>query len=182
MRICPDESEMTKQKSSFKKQTNTERKTEMKKFHTDIIFVSPDMQQARFSVCAKNVSTLLRAEHLATTQIFGMTINLEKLPKTGERICLLSRAAILTILEEGEEDSSFETEEQVEDEFTFDVVVHRGYIDGKQQMWVELRRDMIRFGDMNIPTEDRVNKNRFIVTQLVRFGVLDKIKLDAKTA
>lgn len=154
----------------------------MKKFHTAIVFVIPVVQEARFSIGAKNVSTLLRAERFATKQIFEMTINLERLPKTADQICLLSKDSILTILDECEEDDCFDTEEQITNEFTFDVVVHRGYIDKVDQMWIELRRDMVRFGGCDMKTENRVNKNRFIITQLVRFGVLDKIKPSGKMA
>lgn len=153
----------------------------MKKFYAELMFVSPDMCQAKFNVCAKNVSTLLRAEHFVYKQIFEMTINLEKLPKSGERICLLSKEQILTILEEGEEETQFETEEQIANQFSFDVAVHRG-CQGQDKLWIELKRNTLRFGDMDVPTQERVNHNRFIVTQLVRFGILDKIKLSAQTA
>jgi hypothetical protein len=157
----------------------------VRKYYSEIIFISPDMVRAKFQVGTKRVSALLRAETFNIRQTFKMMINLPKLPKKGEAICLLNEEQIKTILFDGEGGDRFETDEQIQNAFTFDVYIHRGYplgSSGGEQKWIGLYQNSIYSGDASMLSDARVDHNTFIVTQLVRFKVLDKLKLANKTA
>jgi hypothetical protein len=160
----------------------------MKKYYAEISFISPDMYKANFKVGAKSVNTFLRAESFVVRQVVEVTINLPKLPTKAEcdaGLCLLSNEAIAMILDEGEGGDSFETEEQIKEVFTFDACLHRGYIncDGKKvdKMWLVIGKNFASAGRCDIPKKERLMQNRFVMCQLVRFGVLDRIKIIPKT-
>ena len=185
MCISADDSKRMKQKLFSQIKPTIENRKKMKKYYAEIIFVSPDMHKVHFKVGTKSVDTFLRAESFLVRQAFEVTINLPKLPTAAEcdaGICLLSDEAIAKILNEGEGGESFETEEQIREAFTFDVYRHRGYINhnGKKagKAWLVIGKNFASAGRCDIPKKERLMQNSFVMCQLVRFGVLDKFKID----
>jgi hypothetical protein len=109
-------------------------------------------------------------------------INLNGLPKTQDVLQLLDDSQLETVF--GEECGDlFESFQDVRNAFTFEAVRHRGWIERTPErnigqshvFWVELILDQ---GDKRI--EDAVALTGYVLSQLVRFGVMDKIRPETK--
>ncbi|HYC34121.1 MAG TPA: hypothetical protein VEC13_00130 [Candidatus Paceibacterota bacterium] len=104
-------------------------------------------------------------------------IDLDSLPKTQDLIVLLDDANIGTIF--GEYADMFETLEDVRNTFTFEAERRRGWIEktpvGKvfhrHMFWVNLIYDQ---GNKRVRDADA--ESDFIISQLVRFGIIDKLR------
>lgn len=109
-------------------------------------------------------------------------INLEKMPQTWDKITLLDDTHINTVFEE-ELGELFKRQEDVRGMFTFSATRHRGWIERTPEkavhnphtFWIELACDL---GDKRIEDVDAMSS--FILAQLVRFGVMDKLRFEQK--
>ena len=151
----------------------------LRKYYTEITFSIPRVEQGRQQIGGKVFSSLFVSENEYIEQVFRGYINLQKLPSKNDFVCLLPDEAVQKILLEGEGGERFETERQIKAAFTFWPVRHRGWIKPgtreyvRNGVWVGFESESY-LADDSLGEEIIKEDNLFVITQLVRFGILDK--------
>ena len=150
----------------------------MKKFNAEITFAYAQLLNGLNG--GKYIPLELNDRRL--TKTVPVKINLESMPQTNEMITLLDDSQIITVFEE-ESGDLFESLDDVRSAFTFEVRRHRGWIDRASEgrpyypnmFWVKLTRDQ---GQMS--SAQAVAQGGFVLCQLARFGVIDKLRVILK--
>jgi hypothetical protein len=150
----------------------------MKKFNAEITFAYAQILNGLNG--GKYIPLELNDRRLTYT--IPVEINLKSMPKTNEMVMLLDDSQIITVFEE-ESGDLFESLEDVRSAFTFDVHRHRGWIDRTSvkkiyhphMFWVKLTQDQ---GQMS--SAQAVAQRGFVLCQLARFGVIDRLRVILK--
>ena len=150
----------------------------MKKFNAEITFAYAQLLNGLNG--GKYIPLELNDRRLTYT--LPVKINLESMPQTNEMVMLLDEAQIITVFEE-ESGDLFENLDEVRSAFTFEVRRHRGWIDRASEkktyhphmFWVKLTQDQGQMG-----SAQAVAQRGFVLCQLARFGVIDKLRVILK--
>ena len=111
----------------------------MKKYFAEVSFKANVSQQGTQIIGAKTIKADFVSSGLSRT--FRTRVSLDKLPKSGDYICLLNEDQIAKILIEDEGSDDFDTEEKIRAAFDFKVRRHRGTINRKECHWISLTDD-----------------------------------------
>lgn len=139
------------------------------KIQVEVAFCFDEAQRAQVKICGHKVNSLFTTGYVMT-QRFKTTMTNRKMGRSGTVMCLLSNEQMDLLFEEG--DGPFEAREQVEELFTFQMRRTCGC------HWVEFTWGEPKGrqpSEVTITTEEQVECNRYVLTQLIRFGVLDKL-------
>jgi hypothetical protein len=130
-------------------------------------FQFAEVEHAVATICNKKVDSLFY-NGMVATQTFATTMTNRRLGRSGNMVRLLSDEQINMLI--AEDEAPVKTRFEMEDLFSF--MLRRIPNPGRSRVefhWgIEVLRDQRS-------TSDQIDCNVFVMTQLIRFGILDKL-------
>lgn len=145
---------------------NTEKK------EVSVVFRFDDAQSASVKICGHQIDSIFTTGFIKT-QTFKTTMDRKRLRWSGQSMCFIDGEQVDMIFAESDGEF-FETREDVVEMFCFKIKRYGHYL--------ELIQDRSQYlSCTNVTTtSEAIDLNYFILTHLVRFGVIDKLKVKVK--
>ncbi len=145
----------------------------MKTYPVNFTFVFPSVSFGTMNHGNSSIKGLFYNGQI--TRVVESKIHLTKLPKTSDYVTLISDEQVIKLLEEGEGENFFDTEDKIRDAFSFYVKIHRGRNREGCYFWVEFINEQLT--ESSYSDADTLDKQNFVIMQLIRFGIVERLRV-----